>query len=229
MSYQPIEDYGMIGNMHTAALVGKNGSIDWCCLPHFDSPSVFGAILDDKKGGFFSIAPVNEAVSRRQVYWPETNVLVTRFLLPGGVIEVVDYMPVGLKKGERGYRHLIRRVEAIRGCVPVRLRCCPAFNYARDQHSVSATDRGVMFESPSLSIELLSRVPLEIESEHGGVQATFSLPQGQRAAVCRWTLRNSNKACSSKPSTTGTAGSANAPTAAGGARWSIARHWLSNC
>jgi GH15 family glucan-1,4-alpha-glucosidase len=182
MSYQPIEDYGMIGNMHTAALVGKNGSIDWCCLPHFDSPSVFGAILDDKKGGFFSIAPVNEAVSRRQVYWPETNVLVTRFLLPGGVIEVVDYMPVGLKKGERGYRHLIRRVEAIRGCVPVRLRCCPAFNYARDQHSVSATDRGVMFESPSLSIELLSRVPLEIESEHGGVQATFSLPQGQRAA-----------------------------------------------
>ena len=79
MPYQPIEDYGLIGNMHTAALVGKNGSIDWLCLPHFDSPSVFAAILDDKIGGSWCIEPVSESTSVRQMYWPETNVLVTRF------------------------------------------------------------------------------------------------------------------------------------------------------
>ncbi len=130
MSYQPIEDYGLIGNMHSAALVGRNGSIDWLCLPHFDSPSVFAALLDDKKGGHFRIAPTAERFVARQMYWPETNILINRFLLGDGVIEVIDYMPVGMKKGDPGFRQIIRRVEAIRGCVPVRVECYPAFNYA---------------------------------------------------------------------------------------------------
>ncbi|MEM9987615.1 MAG: trehalase-like domain-containing protein, partial [Bacteroidota bacterium] len=69
---QPIENYGLIGDMHTAALVGKNGSVDWLCLPHFDSPSVFARILDDEKGGHFAIYPPAEH-SQKQVYWPETN------------------------------------------------------------------------------------------------------------------------------------------------------------
>jgi GH15 family glucan-1,4-alpha-glucosidase len=182
MPYQPIEDYGLIGNMHTAALVGRNGSIDWLCLPHFDSPSVFAAILDDTKGGFFSIAPVSSQVTRRQVYWPETNVLVTRFLLKEGVVEVVDYMPVGLKKGERGYRHLIRRIEAIRGCVPVKMECYPAFNYARDPHTATRSDRGVVFESQTLSIELIGQSPIVITPDHRGATATISLKQGERTA-----------------------------------------------
>ena len=80
MPYQPIEDYGVVGNLRTAALVGKNGSIDWFCFPHFDSPSVFGAILDERKGGYFRIAPTIDEIARKQVYWPDTNVLVTRFL-----------------------------------------------------------------------------------------------------------------------------------------------------
>src|ERR1700722_11815023 len=150
MPYLPIEDYGLIGNMHTAALVGRNGSIDWLCLPHFDSPSVFAAILDDRKGGHFRIAPTAERVTRKQVYWPETNVLITRFLLDDGVVEVIDYMPVGLKKGEPGFRQLVRRVEAIRGSVPVRVECYPAFNYARDTHTVDVTDAGAVFRSASL-------------------------------------------------------------------------------
>ena len=99
MPYQAIENYGLIGNMQTAALVGKNGSIDWLCLPHFDSPSLFAAILDDKKGGYFRIAPENDKVSSKQVYWPESNVLITRFLIQDGVVEVIDYMPVGLEAG----------------------------------------------------------------------------------------------------------------------------------
>src|SRR6476619_4247549 len=121
MPYQPIEDYGLIGNMHTAALVGKHGSIDWLCLPHFDSPSLFGAVLDDRNGGFFKIAPVATDGAVKQMYWPDTNVLITRFLLSDGVVEVIDYMPVGLRLGQPGFRQLIRRVEAIRGSVPMRI------------------------------------------------------------------------------------------------------------
>ena len=85
MAYQPIENYGIIGDMHTAALVGLNGSIDWLCFPHFDSPSVFAAILDDHKGGYFEIGPADVQSTPKQFYWPETNVLVTRFLSTGGV------------------------------------------------------------------------------------------------------------------------------------------------
>ena len=77
MSYLPIEDHGLIGNMHTAALVGRNGAIDWLCWPHFDSPTIFAAILDDEQGGVFQIEPVRDDVTCRQSYWPETNVLIS--------------------------------------------------------------------------------------------------------------------------------------------------------
>src|SRR5215469_18512777 len=93
--YQPIENYGLIGNMRTAALVGIDGSIDWLCLPHFDSPSVFAAILDDQKGGRFRIAPTGDHFRRKQFYWPDTNILVTRYLHDDGVGQVEDYMPLG--------------------------------------------------------------------------------------------------------------------------------------
>ena len=181
MAYQPIEDYGLIGNMHTAALVGRNGSIDWLCLPRFDSPSVFAAILDDKKGGHFRICPVNDHATRKQIYWPETNVLITRFLLGDGVVEVIDYMPVGLKKGEPGYHQLIRHVEAIRGSVPVRLECYPAFNYARDEHKVDLTPSGAIFRSESLTLELTTREKLDLKIDRGGVDAVLELKQGTRA------------------------------------------------
>src|SRR4051812_46831845 len=96
MSYQPIEDYGVIGNMRTLALVGIDGSIDWLCFPHFDSPSVFAALLDDEKGGRFKIAPTADGVRTKQFYWPETNVLVTTFMSADGVGELEDFMPAGM-------------------------------------------------------------------------------------------------------------------------------------
>ena len=95
MTYQPIENHGMIGDMHTVALVATDGSIDWLCVPRFDSPSVFAAILDDGKGGRFKIAPVGDDVTCKQFYWPETNVLITRFLGPDGAAELADFMPAG--------------------------------------------------------------------------------------------------------------------------------------
>src|ERR1700742_4603670 len=92
--YQPIENYGVIGNLRTAALVGMDGSIDWLCLPHFDSPSVFAALLDDQRGGRFRVGPRESGVAHKQLYWPETNVLTTRFLARDGVSYLDDFMPV---------------------------------------------------------------------------------------------------------------------------------------
>jgi GH15 family glucan-1,4-alpha-glucosidase len=183
MSYLPIEDHGLIGNMHTAALVGMNGTIDWLCLPHFDSPSVFASILDDEQGGSFQITPVDDNVTFRQVYWPETNVLLTRFLADGGVAEIIDYMPVGLREGDRGYHQLIRRVEVIRGTMPLHLRCQPAFNYARDPHETTVSDGGATFRSPDLSLGLSSTVPLRrCEGPLSpGIEATLDLDVGDRA------------------------------------------------
>ena len=132
--YQPIENYGIIGNLRTAALVGMDGSIDWLCLPHFDSPSVFAAILDDRKGGRFRIAPAGEDFRRKQFYWPDTAVLVTRFLHDDGVGEVEDYMPVGGTGTVPD--ELVRRVRVVRGRVAFRLECRPAFDYARAAHEM---------------------------------------------------------------------------------------------
>src|SRR3982751_6462204 len=117
MASQPIENYGLIGDLHSTALVGMDGSIDWLCLPRFDSPSVFAAILDDEKGGRFKIAPIGDGVSRKQFYWPDTNVLVTRFFTPDGVGEVVDYMPVGAIANGNKQHQLIRRLRVTRGAM----------------------------------------------------------------------------------------------------------------
>lgn len=180
MAYQQIENYGLIGNMHTAALVGIGGSIDWLCLPHFDSPSVFAAILDDEQGGYFKIAPAREdGVTYRQVYWPDTNVLITRYLSSDGVAEVIDYMPVGLKKGEMGFHQLIRRVQVVRGEMPLCVACYPAFNYARDDHETEITDDGVTFRSNGLTLGLAAPIPLEWKGS--GAEATFTLCTGERA------------------------------------------------
>ena len=180
MSYLPIEDHGIIGNLRTVALVGKDGTIDWLCYPHFDSPSVFAAILDDKKGGCFRIAPKNDDVTRKQLYWPDTNVLVTRFLSTEGVGEVTDYMPVGAPRDDEGFHGLIRRVKVVRGCMIFRMECFPAFNYARDSHSVELVEGGAKFLSQTIGLALASDVKLT--QEGSGVVAEFTLQEGQTAS-----------------------------------------------
>lgn len=115
MTYQLISNYGIIGDMRSAALVSVDGSIDWLCIPRFDSPSVFAAILDDAKGGFFQIRPVDREASKcKQFYWPDTNVLVTRFLKRGAAAELVDFMPVGPDFATTR-RQVIRRITVFRG------------------------------------------------------------------------------------------------------------------
>jgi GH15 family glucan-1,4-alpha-glucosidase len=124
--YLPVSDHGLIGDLHTVALVGTNGTIDWHCSPSFDAPSVFGSILDADDGGCFELAAAVPAKTR-QFYLPDTNVLITRFSAPDGVGEVQDFMPV---TGAAETRHrLIRRVVCVRGAMPFRARIAPRFGY----------------------------------------------------------------------------------------------------
>ena len=179
VGYLPIEDHGVIGNLCTAALVGTDGTIDWLCLPAFDSPSVFAAILDDEKGGRFKIAPAVEGVAPKQLYWPDTNVLVTRFFAPDGVAEITDYMPVGAPANGQGRHQLVRRVRVVRGEMAFRMECSPAFNYARDGHKTEITKGGACFHSEPLSLGLATDVPLR--SESNGAVSEFSLREDQTA------------------------------------------------
>jgi GH15 family glucan-1,4-alpha-glucosidase len=180
-TYLPIEDHGIIGDLHTVALVGKNGTIDWCCLPSFDAPSIFGSLLDAEKGGFFRIAPQSTPELRlKQYYLPETNILITRFFTREGVGEITDFMPIQPAKEHTKHHRIIRAVRVVRGQLTFELSCRPAFNYARDPHTVQLSERGAVFQHKDLSLGIFSSTPLE-EDGHGGVAATFTLQQDQWA------------------------------------------------
>ena len=173
MSYQPIENYGIIGDLDTVALVGMDGSIDFLCLPHFDSPSVFAALLDHRRGGRFQIAPVLCEAHQRQMYVPDTNILLTRFLSDEGVAEVSDFMPV-LEKGR--VHRLIRRAKTVRGEVHFRMRCEPQFDYGRAGHRVEQRSGEVLFVSDGADgsvLRLRTAVPVRIED--GAAVAEFTL------------------------------------------------------
>jgi GH15 family glucan-1,4-alpha-glucosidase len=178
MGYQPIENYGVIGNMRTTALVGAEGSIDWLCYPRFDSPSIFAAILDHDKGGSFRIAPATDGVKYKQLYWPETNVLVTRFLSPEGVGQIIDFMPVPTDLEEE-HHSLIRQVHVVRGRMHFRVDCCPAFDYGRIAHETTLVEGGVVFRSPVLRLGLATDVALEPNGK--GVGGELTMQEGDTA------------------------------------------------
>src|SRR6516164_4425419 len=143
MKFQPIENYGVIGNMKSIALVGMNGSLDFLCYPNFDSPTVFAALLDEKQGGRFQIEPQLTNVRIRQLYLPDTNILLTRFLAEEGVAELTDYMPI--EKELEGPNEIVRTVSVIRGNVQFKMLCQPRFNYAASAHRTEFADGCAMF------------------------------------------------------------------------------------
>jgi GH15 family glucan-1,4-alpha-glucosidase len=181
MPHKRIEDYGIIGDLHTVALVGVDGSIDWCCLPRFDSPSVFAALLDEDKGGYFKVNAVAASV-RRQLYIPDTNVLVTRQLGDEGIAEIIDFMPIETRseRGEQPNHHqIVRCVNTVSGKVRFRLECFPAFDYARSGHEIDLFPHGAVFESPSEKLGLVSPMALTVQGQ--GVVADFTLSRGETA------------------------------------------------
>ena len=178
MGYLPIEDHGIIGDLHTAALVGTDATIDWLCLPAFDSPSVFASILDDERGGHFSLRPAQYTHSQ-QLYLPDTNVLLTRFITPNGVAEVLDFMPI---EDERELRHdLIRDIRVIRGRMTIEIDCHPAFDYARQEHTIEFIKSGVIFRGAGMTLNLASAVSLKEGPSHSAV-ARFELKEGESAS-----------------------------------------------
>ena len=146
--FQPIENYGVIGNMRSIALVSVEGSIDFLCYPDFDSPTIFAALLDAERGGSFALNPDLEEMRVKQLYLPNTNILLTRFLSESGVAEVTDFMPVGSEKDKSKQRygnHIIRMLRVIKGQVRFEMHCAPRFNYARSGHTGAAgTRRGCL-------------------------------------------------------------------------------------
>jgi len=180
MEYQPIENYGVIGDLHTVALVGMDGSIDFMCFPHFDSPSIFAGLLDHARGGSFRIAPVLEGARRKQLYLPDSNILLSRFLSEEGVAEITDFMTI---EEEEHSHDLVRIVKTVRGEVRFRVVFDPKFDYARRRHRVEKTGDAILFlpEGEGISsLRLRSTIPLKTVG--GMVTAEFRLGVGETAA-----------------------------------------------
>ena len=175
--YLRIEDHGIIGDLYTAALVGVDGTIDWFCAPHFDSPSIFASILDDKNGGHFSLRPAINDVRSTQYYLPETNVLVTHFTSDEGVAQIVDFMPVRTRLTGDTDHVLIRRITGIRGNLHMKIDCSPKFNYGRDEHYTVPIGESVRFISPDIAIEYWSTITPEIIGD--SIKVDFEIREGR--------------------------------------------------
>ncbi len=178
-SYPPIAEHGVIGNLHTVALISTDGTIDWYCSPRFDSPSMFAALLDADRGGHFALRPADGEWQTKQLYFPDTNVLITRFLTRGGVGEVQDFMPVGERLDGALRDRLIRRVLSVRGRMRFELECAPRFDFGRERHRAERHAQGVLFESAGGRVALETHTPVEVRD--GDVHASFELEAGESA------------------------------------------------
>jgi GH15 family glucan-1,4-alpha-glucosidase len=150
--YPLIADHGLIGDLQTAALVSTDGTIDWFCAPRFDSPSVFGALLDHRRGGHFRITAADATVTRQQLYFPDTAILVTRFLTEAGVGEVIDFMPVDRPTVATDEHRLVRMVRCVRGEVGFDVEIAPRFDYGREPHKTHLAENGAVFEGSTTSM-----------------------------------------------------------------------------
>jgi len=189
--YPNIGDHGLIGDLQTAALVSTDGVLDWFCCPRFDSPSVFASLLDAGQGGFYRIVPDRDDYVSRQLYLPDTAILVTRFMTPDGVGEVHDFMPV--IEGAATDRHrLVRNIRVVRGVMRFVIEVQPRFDYGRKPHTLEISDHGAVFRSEGLDLTLhgiapegttvrdlgITRLP-----DTDGVRWTRTLREGQSGGV----------------------------------------------
>ncbi|AVH55158.1 MULTISPECIES: glycoside hydrolase family 15 protein [Streptomyces] len=179
--YPPIADHGLVGDLQTAALVSSQGVIDWFAAPRFDSPSIFAALLDHDGGGYFLLAPEAPEGTWKQLYYPDTAVVVTRFMSPDGVGEIVDHMPAQPGPTATDRHRLVRLVRAVRGTVCFRLECRPRFDYARATHELDLTHNTATFRAPRTTAYLQGTLPLERDEQD--VRGAITLHAGESAAV----------------------------------------------
>jgi GH15 family glucan-1,4-alpha-glucosidase len=205
--YKPISDYGIIGNMVSAALVARNGSIDWCCLPRFDSPSLFAAILDDEKGGRFRIEP-NSDFKSSQSYLNDTNVLQTVFETATGRVTVTDFMPCyqGADGRHVQFDEIHRIAECNNGKVDLTITYNPKPVYATVNPSFAITKNGVVVKDGEASVSLSSSVPFKVCRDQsqvtttlrGGEQAVFVLRDNSDKPLAGVTENSLNKLANTK-------------------------------
>jgi len=178
MDYQPIENYAVIGNMRSLALVSVTGSIDFFCFPKFDSPTVFAALLDSKQGGFFCIQPNLSGTKTKQLYLPDTNILLTRFLSEDGIAEMTDFMPIA---GRDRHSHVVRKVHVLSGEIDLTLHCHPRFDYARGQHDVEQDGNAVVFTPKGEHPAMVLNASILLSPNGRDVVQVFRLKAGETA------------------------------------------------
>src|SRR6201994_3665999 len=176
--YLPIEEHGIVGDLRTVALIGTDGTVDWYCPSRFDAPSLFGALLDSGKGGYFSLTARTSYAKPKQLYLPDTNILLTRFQGKDAVGEVIDFMVPETRPAGRARDLLVRQARAVRGRATFELACHPAFDYGRAPHTVELVPgTGAVFTSARGQFVLRTSLALKIEDH--GVAATFTLDEGE--------------------------------------------------
>ncbi|MEV6109841.1 glycoside hydrolase family 15 protein [Streptomyces sp. NPDC051940] len=179
--YPPISEHGLVGDLQTAALVSSQGVVDWFAAPRFDSPSIFAALLDHDRGGYFQLAPEHPEGTCKQLYYPDTAILVTRFMSPDGVGEVVDFMPPDRTRVATDRHTLIRLARVVRGTVTFALDCRPRFDYGRAEHSLGLDKDTAVFRGPGIDAHLQTTFPLERNGQD--VRATVTLRDGESAGA----------------------------------------------
>jgi len=189
--YPNIEDHGLIGDLQTAALVTTDGVVDWLCLPRFDSPSVFASLLDADKGGYCRIAPDRDDYTSKQLYLPDTAILVTRFMTPDGVGEIHDFMPIAGHTATDRHR-LVRNIKVVRGTMRFRIEIHPRFNYGRTPHKLEYSEHGLMFHADGMELSVygivrvgktLRDMDLAIEPDGQGIKWSRTLHEGEIAGI----------------------------------------------
>src|SRR3954452_6794426 len=183
-----IAEHGVIGDLRTAALVSTNGSIDWFCSPRFDSPSVFGSLLDPERGGHCSVRPTGTSYTTKQLYLPDTAILITRFLAEDGVGEVVDFMPPAPGNGPARHR-LVRMVTCVRGALTFDITVAPRFDYGRREHELTLTEAGAVFRAGDDGLTLHGvrerddERLAQVRTDDGDLHVTLPLTAGQTRGV----------------------------------------------
>ena len=182
--YLPIENYGIIGNMKTVALVSLDGNIDFMCFPDFDSPTVFASLLDKEDGGSFSVVPQFNSYKTKQLYIPGTAVLLTRFFSDDGISEVTDYMPIE-KGDDKSICAIVRKIKTVRGNVTYKVNCAPRFDYAKAEHKIEKKgNKELIFTAVNdgdTMVRLIADFPLRFKEKDG--YAEITLGQGEEAWV----------------------------------------------
>jgi hypothetical protein len=194
--YPSISDHGLIGDLQTAALVATDGTVDWFCCPRFDSPSVCASLLDADRGGYFRVGPDRDDYVSKQLYFPDTAVLITRFMTPDGVGEVCDFMPV--ERGAATDRHrLVRQLRVVRGTMRFVMDFQPRFDYARQPHKLELSEDGAVFQADGMVLTLhtvgtpgtaLADLGVTVERHGDGLRAARTLRAGQTGGVVLETM-----------------------------------------